>query len=189
MMDAIEWLWRRATRLVGHGRITAGKSTGPVHMYQIRVNDLDIRDNVPHLSEFGFISMPPLGTDVVMVCLEGNPRKSILVGTNHQPSLPQGLLPGESMVFNLWGMSIYMTQAGIVVQANSQPVTVNDATTVTINASAKVRMVTPLLEVTGDIIDNSATNAHTMGQMRTIYNSHTHSDPQGGAVSVPTTTM
>jgi hypothetical protein len=55
-------------------------------------------------------------------------------------------------------------------------------------------MVTPLLEVTGDIIDNAATNPHTMAQMRSIYNTHTHPVPNvqlggpGTATSAPSET-
>lgn len=79
------------------------------------------------------------------------------------------------MIYSQDGKQIYLTASGgIVIDAKNQAVTVNNATTVTINAATKVRMVTPLLEVTGDIIDNAGSNAHNMAQMRSIYNTHTH---------------
>lgn len=40
------------------------------------------------------------------------------------------------------------------------------------------------LRVTGDIYDLNSTRG-TVGDIRTVYNSHTHSDPQGGVVSAP----
>ncbi|WP_317201491.1 phage baseplate assembly protein [Janthinobacterium sp.] len=174
MIGAIERLYRIVMCSVGRGRITAGKTTGPVQTYQVKINDMDIRDEVPRIAEFGFTSRPPNGSDVALVCIEGSPRKSAIVGTNHQPSLPQGLLEGEAQLFNLWGMYVYMTQAGIVIEAKNQPVTINNATQVTINAATGVQMNTPILRVSGDIIDNSGTNPHTMAQMRTIYNGHNH---------------
>jgi phage gp45-like len=79
------------------------------------------------------------------------------------------------MLYSQDGKSIYMTAAGgIVVDAIGQVVTVNNATTVTINAATKIRMVTPLLEVTGDIIDNAGTNTNTVAEMRAIYDGHNH---------------
>jgi phage gp45-like len=125
MMGAIERLYRIAMYSIGRGRITTGDTSGPVQLYQVQVNDMDIRDNVPRLAEFGFTSRPPDGSDVTLTCVEGNPRKSVIVGTNHQPSLPKGLLAGETVIFNLWGMTIEMTEAGITVNGNGKPVRIN----------------------------------------------------------------
>ncbi len=45
------------------------------------------------------------------------------------------------------------------------------------------------LKVQGDITDRYATQSRTVNGMRSVYNGHTHSDPQGGSVSTPTTEM
>jgi phage baseplate assembly protein V len=66
---------------------------------------------------------------------------------------------------------------------------------VTVVASTKVTMTTPLLAVTGNITCANLTavtnvadqnGAKTMAQMRTIYNSHTHSHPADGQ-TIPVT--
>ena len=82
------------------------------------------------------------------------------------------------------------------VQFNSSGITITSPVNVTVNAptaivnsSTSVTMNTPILKVSGDIIDNSATNTHSMAQMRSIYNSHTHSDPQGGNTGTPSSPM
>ncbi|WP_147309823.1 hypothetical protein [Paraburkholderia sp. BL6669N2] len=36
------------------------------------------------------------------------------------------------------------------------------------------KFTTPSVQSTGDMQDNTATNAHAMAQMRSIYNGHTH---------------
>lgn len=125
MNAAIERLYRIAMYSIGRGRITTGRTEGPVQLYQVQVNDDDIRDDVPRLAEFGFTSRPPDGSDVTLTCLQGNPRKSVIVGTNHQPSLPQGLVAGETYLFNLWGMTIRMTEAGIFIDGGGKPITIN----------------------------------------------------------------
>jgi phage gp45-like len=66
-------------------------------------------------------------------------------------------------------------QSGIVINANNQPVTVNNATTVIINAATGVQMNTPVLKVSGDIIDNAnGGNTATLKNLRDAYNQHNH---------------
>ncbi|EPP7682817.1 baseplate assembly protein, partial [Yersinia enterocolitica] len=59
----------------------------------------------------------------------------------------------------------------------------NNATEVTINASEKVRLNTPLLEVSGDIVDNADSNSTTLKNLREAYNTHNHQlkNVQGGS--------
>lgn len=49
--------------------------------------------------------------------------------------------------------------------------------------------VTGNVKATGDITDTSNTNTRTVAGMRTVFNGHTHSDPQGGNVSTPSASM
>ena len=49
--------------------------------------------------------------------------------------------------------------------------------------------VTGNIMTTGDITDQIGTNSRTIAGMRSQYNSHTHSDPQGGSVGTPSATM
>ena len=73
-----------------------------------------------------------------------------------------------------------------LVQFSTTGITVTSPTKVTIN-SPEVLMNTTTLKVSGDIVDNYVTNPHNMGQMRTIYNTHTHGGVQtgSGSTSVP----
>jgi phage baseplate assembly protein V len=175
MIDAIQRLHQRVLHVIGRGRITTGNDAASVQMHQVKLGPDEIKDDIPRLAEFGLTSMPPVGSDVVVLFLGGDRSNGAIVATGHQASRPKGLQVGETMLYCQDGKSIYLTASGgVVVEAKGQDVTVNNATTVIINASDKVRMVTPLLEVTGDIIDNAGSNTHNLAQMREIYNGHKH---------------
>ncbi|WP_110947410.1 phage baseplate assembly protein V [Pseudomonas bohemica] len=170
-------LWRRVQLMSGWARVTVSEDLQGAQTLQVKLNDSETRDNTPRIAEFGFTSRPPNGSDVLVVFLGGDRSKGVVVATGHQASRPLGLSTGESMLYDLWGKQIYLTENnGIVVEAGRTPVTVNNSTLVTINASDSVVMNTPLLKVSGDILDNYDSNAHTVAQMREIYNAHKHGD-------------
>lgn len=165
----------RLRGLFGRGRVTYVDDSGPVQKMQVRMNGLITSDNRLRLAEFGFTSNPPIGADVLALHIAGDNGSGAVFATNHQQSRPKGLLAGESMLYSQDGKYVYMTASGgIVVEAKGQAVTVNDATIVTINASSKVRMVTPRFECTGDIVDNCDTSGRSMAADRVIYDSHEH---------------
>lgn len=174
---ALRRMLRRIQATIGRGRVTSSRDDGPAQMIQAQLGPLEIRDNTPRLSEFGFASRPPVGSDVVLVFVNGDRTNGIVVATGHQASRPINLKAGESQVYDLFGKCIYFTEDdGIVVEANGTPVTVNNATMVTINASEKVLLDTPLLEVTGDIHAHGdiTDKKRSMDADRAIYNVHTH---------------
>lgn len=183
-------LWRRAWNLLSGGVITAVDDRGSVQTAQLALNCYETRDQTPVLQLFGLSANPPLQTDAVLLFFGGDRSNGVVVATNNQASRPTGQAAGETTLYNAHGMSIYLSAAGIIVNAGNQPVTVNNATTITVNASGDMIFNTPLLKVSGDIIDNYDTNAHTMAGMRQIYDGHTHQVPnvQSGSSS-PTTTV
>ena|SRR5258706_3218535 len=151
-------LARRVLLLIGRGRVTTSNDGGPVQLVQVQVNALEPIDNVRRLAEFGFTSVLPDGSDVVMGFIGGDRSNGVIVGSNHQQSRPKNLKPGESIIFSQDGKQIYMTADGrIVVEAKGQPVTVNHASTVTVNASAEISLISevkvaitaPLVSING----------------------------------------
>lgn len=170
-----ESIFRRIQMMFGRGRVTYVDDSGPVQKVQVRLSGLETSDGRLRMMEFGFTSNPPDGTDVLALHISGDRGAGTVFATNHQQSRPKGLAAGESMLYSQDGKYVYMTAAGgIVVEAKGQNVTVNDATTVTINAATGIVMNTPLLKVSGDILDNYGTNTDTVAGMRTVANGHTH---------------
>ena len=92
-----------------------------------------------------------------------------------QSAIPAiGFKSGETLIYNQWGMFVKLTENGIEVEAKGKPVTVANATTVTVTATEKIRLETPRLEVTGDVIDNCDSNGATLKALRDAHNDHDH---------------
>ncbi|MEQ1968755.1 phage baseplate assembly protein [Xenorhabdus nematophila] len=166
-------LYRRAMMMLGLGRVTTCNDKGAIQQVQYQTV-MEVRDKTNRMAEFGFSSGLPAGADVVLAFLGGDRSNAIVIGSNHQQYRHRGLNPGEVVVYNQWGLHILLTESGITVEAKGQPVTVNDASKVTVNASTEVFLNTPVLKVTGDVIDNCNSNKTTMKQLRDSYNRHTH---------------
>lgn len=148
--DVIRRMWQRLQQVTGWGRVSFVDDSRSAQMVQVSLNDEETRDGTPRIAEFGLTSVPPVGSDVLVVFLGGDRTKGVVVATGHQASRPLSLKPGETMLYDLWAKSIYLTATeGIVVEAQETPVTVNNATTVTVNASEKAQFNTPLLKVVG----------------------------------------
>lgn len=178
---------RRIRTLLGIGRIEVTTDSGRSQTAQVVLNELETIDAMPRVTEFGFSSRPPEGSEAVMVFQGGERSDGVIVGTHHAPSRPRNLEVGETQIYTASGIYIYLTNGGIVIEALGLPVTVNNATTVTVNAAEEAIWNTPILKVSGDIIDNYETNPNTMAQMRALYNEHDHPvrnvQPGSGAVT------
>lgn len=182
----LDELQRRVRAIIGRGRVKFVDDSGPVQKMQVLMNGIETPDNRYRVPEFGFTSNPPEDSDVIAVHVAGDRSAGAVLGTNHQPSRPKGLQPGETMLYSQDGKSVYLTASGgIVVEAKGQPVTVNDASNVTVNCSGVfkivapggIQFVAPTVTSTGDMQDNINTNPHSMAQMRTIYDGHNHPVP------------
>ncbi|ARK86037.1 phage baseplate assembly protein V [Burkholderia pseudomallei] len=183
----LERVARRVLLSLARALVTTVNDSGGVQMMQVKLNALETRDNTPRPVEFGLTSNPPVGSDAFVVFLGGDRSNGVVLGTVHQPSRPTGLQPGETMIYTQDGKQIYLTASGgIKVKANNQPVEVDNATIVTINASTKIRAVTPRFECTGDIVDNCDTTGRSMASERVIFNGHNHDvhNVQGGGSTI-----
>ncbi|OTA14310.1 baseplate assembly protein [Xenorhabdus vietnamensis] len=169
-------LYRRAMMMLGLGRVTTCNDSGVIQQVQYQTV-MEVRDKTNRIAEFGFSSGLPAGTDVVLAFLGGDRSNAVVIGSNHQQYRHRGLNSGEVVVYNQWGLHILLTESGMTVEAQGQPVTVNNASKVTVNASTEVLLNTPVLRVSGDVIDNCNSNQTTMKQLRDNYNEHTHPVP------------
>ncbi len=166
-------LGRRVAMMIGLGKITGYGDAGGIQKLQYQT-PLEVKGDTPRMAEFGFSSGLPVGTDVVLAYLGGDRSSAVIVASNNQQYRQSGLKSGETLIYNQWGMFVKLTENGIEVEAKGKPVTVANATTVTVTATEKIRLETPRLEVTGDVIDNCDSNGATLKALRDAHNDHNH---------------
>lgn len=121
-MSSIAKVWQRVWNSIAGATITSSNDAGPVLRCQVKIGYLEINDNVPIPQQFGFASVPPNGSDAAVLFVGGDRSNGVGVATNHQPTRFKGKLPGEAVVFNAFGMSVLLSQAGIVINAGGLPV-------------------------------------------------------------------
>jgi phage baseplate assembly protein V len=170
MIDAIERLWRRLLLMIGRGRITAADDTGPVQKLQLQLGAEELKDNTPRLAEYGLASMPPAGSDAVLLFLAGERTNGVVIATGNQTWRMRGLASGEVALHDDKGQCIYLSSDGIRIDGGGKPIQIANTPSVLFD--------TPQLRVTGSIVADGDVSdqggAKSMAGMRAAYDAHHH---------------
>src|SRR5471032_3668566 len=142
-LAAIERLYRRVMLVVWRGRIKTGSDTEAVQQQQVRLGPFETFDNIPRLSEYGFNSMPPPDSDAVLIFVGGNRVDGVIIATGNQTYRMRSLNPGEVSISDNLGQSVYLTQAGIVINGAGLPMLIEGVSSLTCD--------TPLVIATHDV--------------------------------------
>jgi len=137
--------------------------------------------DVERLAHYGLTSRPPVGAEVVLLCLGGNRSHPVVVADEDRRERPAGeLAEGEVCVYAAGGARVFLRADGSVEVEAPGDVTVNGKVTVTgdVEASGDV-------SAGGDVADLVG----TLAALRTAYNAHVHPDPQGGSTGPPVPTV
>ncbi len=178
---------RRVRLMVGLAVVSAPNDVGGLQRAQVKLLAGEVRDNVPRYQNYGFTSVYLGGALGVPLSVGGNRDQCVLVAVDDPRYRPGGLAPGESCLYTHLdqqgpGHRVYLRADGwVVIRAKG----------VLIEAEEKVRMDTPLLEVTGEVRDLCDSGGRTMSAMRATYDGHTHNenDVTGGPTASPNQTM
>jgi phage baseplate assembly protein V len=155
----------RITNMIARGTLgTVGDGT-KLQAGQVNLLADEVKDNVERFQQYGFSSVPHSGAEVVVLFPSGTRDHGLIISVDDRRYRLKGLQGGEVALYDDLGTSVVLKRAG----------------NIEITASTKVRMVTPRLEVTGDIIDNCDTQSRTVQGMRQVYDTHTHDGVQTGA--------
>jgi len=131
-----------------------------------------------YFQHYGFTSSPLPGAEGILV-KRGN--HYIMVATDDRRHRIR-IDSGEVAIYTDEGDHIHLKRGRIAEIVTE---------TLVIKAATKVRIESPLVEATGEIIDRCESGGKSMAQMRTIYNGHAHGgiEPGGGTTSAPDTGM
>lgn len=177
----------RLAHLISVGRVTLVKDDGAVQLAQISEGMTgsdtkeSITDDIPIVVAYGFSSNAPLKAEAITVRLGGDRSQSIIIGTSHRPSRPKNLQAGETMLYRghgndptAVGAYIWLKDGVIQIDADGGDVMIQNADTVTVKATTKVRLETPKLEVTGDIVSRAGGTEVSLNDLRDAYHAHKH---------------
>lgn len=130
--------------------------------------------NRESFQHYGFSSMPKGGAEVI-IYREGN---HIVVVAEDDRRYRIALESGEVALYTDEGDHVHLKR-GRVVEIVTE--------TLVIKAGTKVRLETPLVEATGEVIDLSSSDGRSMSSMREVYSGHTHAENDNGGPTDPPT--
>ncbi len=172
---------RRLRLLVSRGVVRGVADASRLQTVQLDLLADEARDNVERFQAYGFSGHPLPGAEAIVVAVGGSRDHLVAIAVDDRRYRPTGLQPGEVCVYDDLGSRITLKRGGVIEIV---------AQTVEILASTKVRVVSPLLECTGEIRDLCDTpGGSSMSDMREAYNTHTHPGDSGGTTGTPNQAM
>jgi phage baseplate assembly protein V len=169
-----EDLRTRARLMVGRAILTAIQDSGNIQTVQVQLMADEIHDNVERIQEYGFTSVPKPGAEAVVVCVGGTRDHGLVIAVDDRRYRLKGLQGGEVALYTDEGDKIHLKRNHVI-----------DIVTTTLNITANTANVSGNLNVQGNVVAQGDVSDHgnkSMLAMRTVYNAHAHTDPQGGSV-------
>lgn len=170
--------------LIGIGRATLVDDGGEMQFVQVTEGaagtggDQRVSDKVRRVSEFGFASVPPIGSEVLVLRRLASRALSIVIGTSHRASRPTGLQPGDAGIYDVRGAKLMLTDGVVTLDAAGGEVLVTNASKVRCDCD---------IETTGDVRCRVNGQAVSLGALHDAYNAHKHTGVQAGTASSGTT--
>lgn len=163
--------------LFAQGDVTVVNATGPTQKVQVQAMADEVLDDVQHYEPFGFTAQPVAGMQALVLFKGGNRTQPIATVIFSPGERPTDLQPGEVCLYNAHGVRIDLRDDGKVYVQGDVIITGNVLATGTITAQGNVVAQNNVV-ATQQVQDSLG----TLGEMRTVYNSHTHG---GGVTPTP----
>ena len=163
---------RRLGNLLARGVLSVVNAAAKMQVLQVRLLAGEAKAGLEHFEPYGYTAHPHPGAEVLAAFFDGDRSHGLIIAVADRRYRLTGLAAGVVALYDDLGQKVHLTRNGIVINGANLPITITD--------TPKVRMETPLLEVTGDIHDRCDTTGRTMQGMRDIYNIHVHPENDGG---------
>jgi phage baseplate assembly protein V len=163
--------------MIVRGVVTSTDDAKGIQVIALDMLDGERKDNVERVQNYGFTSVPIGEAEATVICAGGDRSAATIIALDNRGQRMTGLSPGEVAIYTDEGDSIVLNRNNEIEITTRR---------LKIVATELVRVETPRMECTGDIIDNCDTQANTVRQMRDIYNDHTHGENgTGGGTTNP----
>ncbi len=198
-------LARRVKLMIGRCVVDLVDDSQLEQVIQAKLLDGEIR-TLERYQQYGFTSVPFARAEGICAFIGGNRDHGIVIATGDRRYRLKALAAGEVALYDDQGQKVHLKRnkeieisgCDTLTATVGQQATISVGQQATVScpqvnvvASTSVTMTTPLLEVTGEIIDNCGTNTISMADMRSTYNQHTHNEnnDEGGPTDVPNQEM
>ncbi|MDX2094368.1 MAG: phage baseplate assembly protein V [Alphaproteobacteria bacterium] len=166
--------------VIGRAVLSAVNDATKRQLVQFEALKGEIKDGVERMQQYGFSSVPLAGAQVLFVCLGGNRDHPVVVSVDDPRFRKSGMEPGE--------VAIYTDEGDYILLKRGRTIEI-ETVNLLVKCSESARFETPILEVTGEIIDHADTDGVSMNGMRNIYDTHTHPENNSGSTNSPNQPM
>ena len=163
-MSTADRLYRRIMMAVMPMKIVATDDSGPIHRAQVRGFAPETIDAMPVLQIYGLASHAMPGSDAMAIFASGDRSNGVIIATGNQQYRLRALKSGEVALYDNAGNVVKLAAGG----------------NIEITCPTKVRVVTPRLEVTGDIVAGCDST-----HVSVLNHRHKDTQPGGGLSGVP----
>jgi len=152
-------LYRRVMLMVGRGTLAMTDDGSGQQRMQVTLLDGETRDASDRVQQYGISSHPPAGSQAVVINVGGQRDHPIIIGVDDPSARPTGLAGGEVMLWSQHGQRAHLQADGgvLITTTDGHEVRLMAGGDMLFKAPGKIRMETPRLEVTGDIVAPSIT--------------------------------
>jgi phage baseplate assembly protein V len=170
----IRALNNRVMLTVARAVVSLVDDTTKLQSLQLKLLRREIRENVERFQNYGFTGKPHAGAEAVVVFVGGNRDHGLCIAVDDRRYRVKGLEDGE--------VAIYTDEGDTIVLKRNRVIEVTTET-FRVNASTKVEINSPLLEVNTDsstfsgdvdVVGDVSDANGSMQEMRDTYNDHTH---------------
>ncbi|AWX14277.1 baseplate assembly protein [Mergibacter septicus] len=153
-------------RNVFRGKINLVKSTGNIQTVQISALADETLTDVEFMQQFGFTSVPPAGTEAVIVPVGGKTTHSIVIATENGSFRVKALKNGEVAIYDKSGSTIILKEGRVIeVDCDSYNVKCQQFNVntdgFTVNASSSADFTTPQLTTSQVLTANGQINGNS----------------------------
>lgn len=166
-----------AVRQAFRGTLNLVKSADNIQKVQVSGLADETLQDVEFMQQFGLTSVPPAGTQVVVLPMGGATTHSIVIATENGSFRVKNLQSGEVAVYDESGSSIILKKGRLIEI---------DCDVLKINAAKKVEIASPLVEASeafkagGDITTKADVKAGAISLRE-----HKHTGDSGGTTGQP----
>lgn len=168
VVDILRPVHRRMVLAIGRAIVRLVDDAAKVQKAQVTVLAGETKA-VERFQQYGFTSVPLAGMEGIVVFPGAAREHGVMVAIGDRMFRLKGLQPGE--------VALYTDEGDRIVLKRGREIE--------IVAGTKVRVETPRLEVTGDIVDRCDEQARTVRGMREVYDAHTHPENDAGGPTDP----